>query len=343
MRRALTLLIPLTALFVVPATSLVAQEMELTRFRGPAAREFPNQEEWYLWTDDGVRHYVREFGRGDTVVVLHGGFGAEHSYLIDAVAPLAEQYHFVLYDQRGSLRSPAPDSTITLDRLVEDLDELREELRLEELTLLGHSIGATLTYDYLAAHPGRVRGLVLIGPVLPGDSPEAIATLGGDTARVRAATEAWRSAAEARIAEEIAEEGLNRDSLSSKERTYKWRIRFAGFNTYHVERWREVEGGQAFYTSGVIRALRQNEPEGVWAERIRTARRALNEFAGPVRVILGEYDFITDPGGNVWPHVVGRLKDADLVVLEEAGHNAWIDQPEEFRNALNQALEATTR
>ena len=42
-----------------------------------------------------------EFGTaeaaGDTVVV-HGGFGAEHSYLIEPLLPLSDRYHFVLYD-----------------------------------------------------------------------------------------------------------------------------------------------------------------------------------------------------------------------------------------------------
>lgn len=97
---------------------------------------------WYLQTSDSVKHFVTEFGKGDTVVVLHGGWGAEHSYLIDAFRPLSNQFHFVLYDQRGSLRSPAPDSTITIKQFVEDLEALRQELGLEQLTLLGHSMGS---------------------------------------------------------------------------------------------------------------------------------------------------------------------------------------------------------
>lgn len=196
------------------ATAAVGQE-------NPAERE-----EWYLWTSDGVRHYVVELGRGDTVVALHGGFGAEHSYLLEALEPLADRFHFVLYDQRGSLRSPAPDSTITFARLVTDLDELRAELGLENLTLFAHSNGGTLAYDYLAAHPERVRGLVLTGPVAPVDSPEEVAELGADTARVRAARIAWQEALEARIADELAEEGLEGEPRASRERTHQWRIAF---------------------------------------------------------------------------------------------------------------------
>ena len=126
-------------------------------------------EEWDYVADDGVRHYVIQFGRGDTVVVLHGGWGGEISGLIDAVRPLADRFHFVLYDQRGSLRSSAPESTITVERLVRDLDGLRRQLRQERLALLAHSMGSALGYAYLAKHPDRVRGLVLFAPVRPTD------------------------------------------------------------------------------------------------------------------------------------------------------------------------------
>ena len=73
------------------------------------------RDEWRLYTDDGTSLFVREFGQGDTVLVLHGGWGAEHSYLIDPFIKLANKYHFIFYDQRGSLRSQCPDSLISVD------------------------------------------------------------------------------------------------------------------------------------------------------------------------------------------------------------------------------------
>jgi len=71
----------------------------------PLQKNLPGDNEWYLRSFDNVRLYMYEFGTGkDTVLVLHGGFGAEHSYMLTALRPLEKQYHFVLYDQRGSLR-----------------------------------------------------------------------------------------------------------------------------------------------------------------------------------------------------------------------------------------------
>lgn len=308
------------------------------------ARE-EEREEWYLWTDDGVRHYVVEFGNarapGDTVIVLHGGFGAEHSYLLDAVQPLTERYHFVLYDQRGSLRSPAPDSTISFRRLTRDLNLLRRELDLNEVTLLGHSMGTTVAYDYLAAHPNRVRGLVLTGAVLPLNTLEEIADFGADTTRYLAASRELQASAEARVTRELAEEGLDGNELSSKERTHKFLVRAAGRNLYHVERWRQIEGVLGYFRNDVHRALRTNVPKHVWTERDRRARRALRTFEGPIRIVIGDSDF-TDPDATVWAHFAAQLPNAELSVLEEAGHNAWIDQPDRFRAALQEALDVAT-
>lgn len=72
--------------------------------------KLPYLRNWFLSTGDWEKDpqlYVLEFGSGtDTIVMLHGGWGGEHSGLINAVMDLRDQYHFIFYDQRGSLRSP---------------------------------------------------------------------------------------------------------------------------------------------------------------------------------------------------------------------------------------------
>src|SRR5205085_12696322 len=135
----------------------------------------------------------------------------------------AGRYRFVLYDQRGSLRSPAPDSSITLAAMVADLDQLRHDLGLQRVTLLGHSMGNTLAYAYLAAHPDRVRGLVLMDPLLPtpeGGPPVPFAAglvrqvwPEADSASLAAASAAFFTGAWARAAAIQRREGLVPDSL----------------------------------------------------------------------------------------------------------------------------------
>lgn len=300
--------------------------------------------EWYYIADDGVRHYVTEFGRGDTVIVLHGGFGAEHSYLVDAVMPLADRFHFVLYDQRGSLRSPAPDSTITVDRLVRDLDGLRQQLGTEKVTLLSHSMGAVLSYAYLAQHRDHVRGLVLTGPVLPTyHEYHDLNVPPSDTARIRLVREELTAAQDARRKVVTAAEHLDGTGLSDREKTAVWRIAFASANVCHVERWREVLGGQVFYnprvSSAIYRNTTQTRRDTLWNGFLP----ALQRFTGPISIIVGDCDFV-DAQAALWRYAAVQLPNARLTVLHDAGHSAWVDQPQQFRAAVAQALgEATHR
>ncbi len=222
--------------------------------------------EWDYVADDGVRHYVTEFGRGDTVVVLHGGWGAEHSGLVDAVRPLAGRFHFVLYDQRGSLRSPAPDSTISLPRLVRDLDGLRRQLGQERLTLFAHSMGTVLAYAYLAEHPERVRGLVLAAPLLgpllpPGSQLRFLGVPAADTARLGRLRHASDSAQTAGRRATLAAAGLDRAdtaAMTDRERSARWRIGLASRMLARPERWRELRGGQIFFDPRVGDAIDRN-------------------------------------------------------------------------------------
>jgi proline iminopeptidase len=72
----------------------------------PARDALPRQFDWFLSTGDWHKDpqlYVREFGTGDeTVVVLHGGWGAEHSGLVDAV-----RLHALVAQRLEGLTSPS--------------------------------------------------------------------------------------------------------------------------------------------------------------------------------------------------------------------------------------------
>ena len=291
-------------------------------------------EDWYLETSDGVDLFVVEFGAaaapGDTVVVLHGGWGAEQSYLWSAVEPLAGQYHFVFYDQRGSLRSPAPDSTISLQRFVSDLEDLRSELGQERLTIFAHSMGSRLAYAYLRKYPDRVRRLALAGPLVPTGSGV------GNKQKMRKARKQFVQWAEKREKAEVAEEGLDSDSLSDREKTARWRIGFAAGNIHHVERWRQMKGGRAFYNGEIAELINENTPDSLRANQVK----ALRTSEVPVRVIIGDHDLV-DFGLVSWPAVADTLRNVEMTTLENAGHNAWVDHPGRFNDALRRALDSS--
>src|SRR5206468_3820024 len=140
---------------------------------------------------NGVRLYTRRVGDGPPVVVLHGGPGAHHDYLLPQYDRLARGRSLIYYDQRGGGRSPVGrDVPVGWQEHVADLEALRARSGLERLTLLGYSWGGLLAVLYALKHPDRVERLALVSsaPV----------------------TAAWRDEFERRFAERMAQPWIAR-------------------------------------------------------------------------------------------------------------------------------------
>ena len=109
--------------------------------------------------------FTRRVGSGPLVVVLHGGPGASHDYLLPQYDLLATRRSLLYYDQRGGGQSPVPrDTPVGCREHVADLDALREQLELDRLTLCGYSWGGLLAVLYFLEHPERVARLALVSP-----------------------------------------------------------------------------------------------------------------------------------------------------------------------------------
>ena len=110
--------------------------------------------------------YVDESGNPDGIPVLfvHGGPGAGCGKF-DRRFFDPEVYRIVLFDQRGSGRS-RPHAELennTTQKLVEDMEVIREHLGIDRWVLFGGSWGSTLSLVYAETYPDRVLGLILRG------------------------------------------------------------------------------------------------------------------------------------------------------------------------------------
>lgn len=119
---------------------------------------------------NGVRLFTRRVGTGGNplVVVLHGGPGAHHDYLLPQYDLLADGRELFYYDQRGGGQSAVPRETpVGWREHVADLDAIRERLELERITICGYSWGGLLAVLYLLQQPERVERLALVSPAAP--------------------------------------------------------------------------------------------------------------------------------------------------------------------------------
>ena len=119
-----------------------------------------------LAVGDGHELYYEESGNpaGKPVVFLHGGPGGGCTARMRQFFN-PEVYRIVLFDQRGAGKSrphASIDANTTWD-LVDDIEKLRQRLRIERWQVFGGSWGSTLALAYAETHPGRVTELVLRG------------------------------------------------------------------------------------------------------------------------------------------------------------------------------------
>jgi proline iminopeptidase len=112
---------------------------------------------------NGVLIYYAELGQGSPLVILHGGPGASHDYLLPWLLALARTNRVIFIDERGSGRSErlADLHQYTNENMVEDLEAVRSALDLGKISILGHSFGGVLALGYALKYQENLTHLVL--------------------------------------------------------------------------------------------------------------------------------------------------------------------------------------
>lgn len=138
-------------------------------------------------TVNGVRLYVDIEGAGlvpdgsrmrekPTLVLLHGGPGADHSIYKPDFSGLSDVAQIVYYDHRGCGRSEdGPRESWTLDQWADDLKALCDTLGIEKPIILGTSFGGFVAQAYATRHPGHAAKLILISTAAKFDFPAVYA------------------------------------------------------------------------------------------------------------------------------------------------------------------------
>ena len=296
----------------------------------PAQKPLPLEEteEWYLPTTDGCRLYIWERGKGpDTVIVLNGGFGQDITYMLPSMMQVEDRYRVIFYDPRGALRSACPDSAISLQKHVDDLDRIRVALGAKRLNIVGHSMGTVLAMNYLTQHPQNVGAIVLVGAIParsePRDSGTTFASRMVEGRRLM--VERPETYAEYRKA------GLDlKDSASftPQQRARLARIRLASMATYHVDRWRTL---RTFYNASAGAAAGRTTPE-LWDYTPAIANHRCR-----VWILIGDHDYV-DYGLPRHKRWVADVPNARLAIVPNAGHVPWIDDPALYRKYVLDGL-----
>jgi len=124
-------------------------------------------------------HY-EDHGSGDPVVLIHGYPLNGNSWERQERELLAHGYRVISYDRRGFGRSSQPTVGYDYDTFAADLNVLLEHLDLNDIVLVGFSMGTGEVTRYLGTYgSGRVRKAALFGAIPPfllktDDNPEGV-------------------------------------------------------------------------------------------------------------------------------------------------------------------------
>ena len=135
----------------------------------------------YIKTRDGTDIYVKDWGQGRPVVLIHGWPLSSDSWDPQMLALAEAGYRAIAYDRRGFGRSGQPWTGYDYDTLADDLADVLEATGATEgVTLVGFSMGGGEVARYMSRHQGKgVVAAGLIGSVVPymlktDDNPDGV-------------------------------------------------------------------------------------------------------------------------------------------------------------------------
>jgi len=118
-----------------------------------------------ILTSDTVKLSVKVAGKGPVCIYLHGGPGQDFlSFEKMGGSNLENCLTMVYLDQRGSGHSQNAKD-YSLNRVVQDIEELRLKLGVEKVYLLSHSFGGVLAVNYAHKYPEHLSGIIMANTI----------------------------------------------------------------------------------------------------------------------------------------------------------------------------------
>jgi proline iminopeptidase len=285
---------------------------------------------------NGVMIYYVALGRGEPLLIVHGGPGASHDYFLPYLLPLARHNRLIFIDERGSGRSQKLEdpSGYTVENMVEDVEAVRIALHLGKITLLGHSYGGALAQAYALKYQKNLTHLILAST--------------------------WSSTKElnqvfVRMKEKMPTELRDRINRMEAEGLFEHGPEYQKnryTNDYLVAAWGEgyfpylyqnrpdpnydpVAGGNISWD--LYREMWGSHGEYVVDGNLKSVEYTdrLATIKVPTLILVGEHDEC-DPSLSQAMHE--KIAGSKLVVLPKAGHMTFVDQTGMFTSTVSEYL-----
>ncbi|MBC1404094.1 2-succinyl-6-hydroxy-2,4-cyclohexadiene-1-carboxylate synthase [Listeria welshimeri] len=264
---------------------------------------------------NGQTYYVTNTVNGEkpVLLMLHG-FTSSNKTFQESITHLEEHFSIVAPDLLGHGKTDSPDeiARYSIERIVDDLVTILQELKIMQCFVLGYSMGGRVATAFASAHPEMVRGLILVS------SSPGLAQKDLQESRVQA---------DNRLADMLESEGIrsfvdyweklalfaSQEVLSDE---LKKRIR--------LERLAQNPNGLAMS----LRGMGTGKQPSYWNH--------LTDFTFPVLLMTGSLD---EKFEKIAQEMQQLIPSSTHVTVQNAGHAVYLEQPNIFLSQLTNWLE----
>lgn len=274
--------------------------------------------------------FYRAFGKpaNGTILVLHGGPGLDHQYMLP-LADLAEYgFRVVFYDQLacGASARTRDIGLFTVERAVREVEAVRDRLRLEKVHLIGAGYGGLLALEYAIQYQGNLKTLTTIGgissmPLVTAEMQRLKSQLPPETLEILESHEARG---------EYADPEYQRALLTFYRRHF-----------CRLERWPKELNSSLSNANPLIISTMSGPTEFTVVGGLRywDNRSRLHEISVPSLILSGIHDEVSPKEARA---ITRRIKGSRRVVFPKSSHLAMWEQRgaciSEIRNFLGSNL-----
>lgn len=267
--------------------------------------------------------HFKTFGKGKPLLIINGGPGMNCEGFTNLAQELSKMnYQTIIYDQRGTGQSTLEKvntETVTMDLMVQDMENLRTHLKIKKWTILGHSFGGIMAAYYATKHPETVDKLIF-------------SSSGGINMK---------------FTDYVGERLNNNLTPSELDSLNHYQKRFnKGDNTPRTKAKRAEFLAYAYVFD------KKNAP--IIAERLTHINFEINQlilgnlnkikfdcagkfakFKRPVLILQGKNDIITTETAQ---EIANAFPNSKLVLMDNCGHYGWLDAKEIYFNSIKSFL-----
>jgi len=249
----------------------------------------------------GVRIFLTDTGgTGEPIILLHASSGTTRAWQYQMPAFAAAGYRAIAYDRRGWGRSVSePDSKAVPD--ADDLLALLDVLRLQRVHLVATAGGGFAAFDFALSFPERLRSLT-VADSIGGIQDQEVLDL---ESRIRPP---------------------QFDALPPEVRELGPAYRAA--NADGTRRWAEIaKSSRTVPPTMTILQMTSSIPT-----RNRVTLSLLEQIRTPTLLLTGGADMTAPPA--LMKLFASRIKNAEFVVVPNAGHSVYWEEPDAFNGAV---------